>query len=141
ARQRDAFDVEPPADGVADLAGRGAGTVQLVTDVVQHRRKTHVLHVDRHQLQRGVADEAEQTRQDQETDRRDAGLLAPAAEFSELCHWMLLPIRLHRGPPSLGARQFIQMRSALPTSRCSGTKSTPGKRLSRLLSRLSPIMK
>ena len=37
--------------------------------------------------------------------------------------------------------QFSQMRTALPTRLRSGTKPTSGKRLSRLLSRLSPMKK
>src|SRR5690606_14617128 len=121
-----------------DLAGRRVSAVELLSDVIENLRQPHVLHVDRNELEPAVAYDAEQRGEDQKADDRDAGL-TPARRDAR--HSIPLPMRLHCGPPSLGERQFIQIRSARPTRRNSGMNSTPSKRLSRLLSRLSPIMK
>ena len=77
------------------------------------------------------ADDADEQREDQEPERRDAGLRVPRRSR----HSMPLPMRFHCGPPSDGRRQFIQTPVARPTRLPSGTNPTLVKRLSSLLSR------
>src|SRR5690606_4941281 len=133
-----ALDVEAAGQRGTDLAGRRVSAVELLPDVVEHLGQPHVLHVERNELEPAVAHDAKQGRENQKADDRDAGLTAARRDAG---HSIPLPMRLHCGPPSLGERQFIQMRSARPTRRYSGMNSTPSKRLSRLLSRLSPMTK
>src|SRR5690606_23584700 len=110
ARQPYALDVEAAIERGADLAGRRIAAVELFLHVAQDRVEPVVLQVHRNELDPGVAQQPEQARERQKPDEGDTGLLAPECAYS-----MLLPMRLHCGPPSLGQRQFIQIRSARPT--------------------------
>ena len=88
-------------------------------------------------LMRRETDDADEDGENQEAENGDA---APARVASWSFDALPDPIPL-RSSRRVGQRQFIQIPTARPTRLPSGTNSTPSKRLSLLLSRLSPIMK
>ncbi len=116
-----------------------AGATHIVAHLVERPRNLEILGVDRDEPDACVECETEDQQDHDQAEEGHAALTMFHVRDSVLRQWIALPMRFHSG--AFGRFQLSQMRTALPTTLPVGTKPTSGNRLSRLLSRLSPMKK
>ena len=111
----------------------------LVAHLLERARDLGVLEVHGHQPDAGVERRAQDQQDDDDAEKCRAALALLHRMFSLCSSGSRSPMRLQSG--ACGRFQLSQIRTALPTTLSAGTNPTSGKRLSRLLSRLSPMKK